>query len=105
MHGISYYTIKTRFYHPITQAGTDPTIKVFDPKRKLVQELSKKINVTTEDVLLQQVIISSRERSVSAILNLLRAIHVEWKRLLLRAVCRHENQAGIAYSYITLEPL
>src|SRR5687767_13344600 len=47
--------IKTRFYNPIPQAETDVMIKLFDPKGKLVQELSKKINVTKEDVVLPEI--------------------------------------------------
>ena len=113
--------IKTRFYNPIPQAETDVMVKVFDPKGKLVQELSKKIKVVKEEVVVGEIAIkkpllwstdipqlytvevSTGDYKQSEKIGFRHFEFVErgpfmlnGKRLLLRGTHRHEDHAGVA---------
>lgn len=114
-------TIKTRFYNPIPQAETDAIVKVFDPKGKLVHELSKKIKVTKDDVVLAEIAVkkpllwstdvpqlytvevTAGECKQSEKIGFRHFEFVEkgpfilnGKRLLLRGTHRHDDHAGVA---------
>lgn len=113
--------IKTRFYNPVSQAEADVIIRLFDPKGKLVQEQSKKINVTKENVELGEMIVkkpllwstdvpqlytievAAGDYKQSEKIGFRRFEFVEkgpfmlnGKRLLLRGTHRHEDHAGVA---------
>lgn len=113
--------IKARFNNPIPQQETDVSVKVIDPKGKLIQTLSKKITPEKKDIVLAEIVVKKPLLWSTDIPQLYTvevstggSIHTEkigfrhfeflekgpfmlnGKRLLLRGTHRHEDHAGVA---------
>jgi beta-galactosidase len=114
-------TIKSRFYDPIQQAKTNVTIRLFDPKGRMIHEETKTITDTKTDLLLASVNVkdpllwstelpqlytvevSAGEHAQREKIGFRQFEFVEkgpfllnGKRLLLRGTHRHEDHAGVA---------
>lgn len=112
--------VKARFYNPAQQDKTNVSVKLFDPRGKLVQEISKIIAVSKSDELLAdftvknpllwstdnpqlyKVEVTAGEYSHSEKVGFRHfefmekgPFHVNGKRLLLRGTHRHEDHAGV----------
>ena len=113
--------IRTRFYNPAKQSTTAVTVKLFDPKGKLVNEFAKNVTITNNEVSIGDIVVSKpmlwstdqpQLYSVEVTAGEYKQTekigfrHVEFvekgpfmlngKRLLLRGTHRHEDHAGVA---------
>jgi beta-galactosidase len=113
--------IRTRFYNPSKQTTTALTVKLFDPKGKLVNEFKKDITLTGNEVVVGEITVakpmlwSTDQPQLYSIevtageykqREKIGFRHVEFvekgpfmlngKRLLLRGTHRHEDHAGVA---------
>jgi beta-galactosidase len=114
--------IRTRFYNPAKQTTTTVTVKLFDPKGKLVNEFAKNVTLTNNNEVAVGDITVTKPMLWSTELPQLYTVevtagdykHIEkigfrnfefvekgpfmlnGKRLLLRGTHRHEDHAGVA---------
>ncbi|HLP36339.1 glycoside hydrolase family 2 TIM barrel-domain containing protein [Lacibacter sp.] len=113
--------IRTRFHNPSKQTTTAVTVKLFDPKGKLVNEFAKNITITNNEVSIGEFVVSKpmlwstdqpQLYSVEVTAGEFKQTekigfrHFEFvekgpfmlngKRLLLRGTHRHEDHAGVA---------
>lgn len=113
--------IRTRFHNPSKQTTTAVTVKLFDPKGKLVNEFAKNVTITNNEVSIGDIVVSKpmlwstdqpQLYSVEVTAGEFKQTekigfrHVEFvekgpfmlngKRLLLRGTHRHEDHAGVA---------
>ena len=113
--------IRTRFHNPSKQTTTAVTVKLFDPKGKLVNEFAKNVTITNNEVSIGDIVVSKpmlwstdqpQLYSVEVTAGEYKQTekigfrHVEFvekgpfmlngKRLLLRGTHRHEDHAGVA---------
>lgn len=113
--------IRTRFHNPSKQTTTAVTVKLFDPKGKLVNEFAKNVALTNNEVSIGDIVVSKpmlwstdqpQLYSIEVTAGEYKQTekigfrHVEFveqgpfmlngKRLLLRGTHRHEDHAGVA---------
>ncbi|MEJ8818607.1 glycoside hydrolase family 2 TIM barrel-domain containing protein [Lacibacter sp. H407] len=113
--------IRTRFYNPGKQTTTTVTVKLFDPKGKLINEFAKNVTIANNEVSIGDIVVSKpmlwstdqpQLYSVEVAAGEHKQTekigfrHVEFvekgpfmlngKRLLLRGTHRHEDHAGVA---------
>mgnify|MGYP006143801153 CR=1 FL=1 len=113
--------IRTRFHNPSKQITAAVTVKLFDPKGKLVNEFAKNVTITNNEVSIGDIVVSKpmlwstdqpQLYSVEVTAGEYKQTekigfrHVEFvekgpfmlngKRLLLRGTHRHEDHAGVA---------
>jgi len=114
-------TIRSRFYNYSKQTNTGITVKLYDPKGKIVQELKKDVTPTNKDIRLAELQLKSPQlwspdspqlytieisgsdykqtekigfRNFEFVDN--GPFMLNGKRLLLRGTHRHEDHAGVA---------
>ena len=114
-------TIRSRFYNYSKQTNTGITVKLYDPKGKIVQELKKDVTLTNKDINIAELQLKSPQlwspgspqlytieisgsdykqtekigfRNFEFVDN--GPFMLNGKRLLLRGTHRHEDHAGVA---------